>query len=417
MSTSAEPEVRDVAESKQEALRALLNSLAPNGEMTVPKDADIEKLAEKLDELLISKGGLLGAQSNILRDDQGRPLNEEGLPIMEIVEPVSNGPPGNSLPLSSFASSSIPASEQAPLSPLPNWALSSEALAARRRERDRILDLLEQEEADELAREEAKVAAPQNKPPSGPVAKTPRTLDQIMRPPTSVLKPPIPALADSNVSEPPGSITVSAADTNGADRPSAVEAPVLGAGTSRKPEKQKSVSFVDPPPDNSNDRSNSTDPELDWGDVIPVPLSSRTPGPTKTQGIMKDVVVERLPVAPGVVPDRMGDSDDEDEETAEVMDDMPEKEDSETEVPVESLRASGGSDESDEEDGDRPTDDLDETDFDEAMLQREIALAYYARRNQIGPDVTSGPLFDSTSTHGASNDYEDADGTDVHQEQ
>jgi hypothetical protein len=53
------------------ALRALLNSLVPNGQMTLPDDADIDKLAENLDKLLASKGGL-DAYTSIPRDDQGR---------------------------------------------------------------------------------------------------------------------------------------------------------------------------------------------------------------------------------------------------------------------------------------------------------------------------------------------------------
>ncbi|KAG8680313.1 hypothetical protein FRC09_018335, partial [Ceratobasidium sp. 395] len=153
MSTSSQSEVRDVGESKQEALRALLGSLAPDGKLALPEDADVSKLAEKLDELLASKGGLRGAQASIPRDAQGRPLNEEGLPIVEIVEPIANDPPVEPAPSNDIASSSV--SRQAPLSPLPNWALSPAALAARRRERDRILDILEREEEEELARETA----------------------------------------------------------------------------------------------------------------------------------------------------------------------------------------------------------------------------------------------------------------------
>jgi hypothetical protein len=39
--------------------------------MTIPDDANVNKLAEKLDELLASKGGL-DAYTNIPRDEQGR---------------------------------------------------------------------------------------------------------------------------------------------------------------------------------------------------------------------------------------------------------------------------------------------------------------------------------------------------------
>lgn len=53
------------------ALRALLNTLVPNGQTALPDDTDVDKLAEKLDQLLAGKGGL-EAYSNIPRDDQGR---------------------------------------------------------------------------------------------------------------------------------------------------------------------------------------------------------------------------------------------------------------------------------------------------------------------------------------------------------
>lgn len=53
------------------ALRAILNYLVPNGEVTLPENADVEKLAERLDELLANKGGL-NAYMNVPRDDQGR---------------------------------------------------------------------------------------------------------------------------------------------------------------------------------------------------------------------------------------------------------------------------------------------------------------------------------------------------------
>ncbi|KAG8691434.1 hypothetical protein FRC08_010180 [Ceratobasidium sp. 394] len=59
-------------EAKEEALRELLNSFATDGEPVLPKDASVSKLAEKLDELLASKGGLLGVHASVARDDQGR---------------------------------------------------------------------------------------------------------------------------------------------------------------------------------------------------------------------------------------------------------------------------------------------------------------------------------------------------------
>ncbi|CAE6427375.1 unnamed protein product [Rhizoctonia solani] len=412
MSTTAEGgEVRSMGASKQEALRALLKSLMPNGQMTLPDDVNVDKLAEKLEELLASKGGL-EAYTNLPRDDQGRPLNEEGLPIMEIIEPVADTNESSATQPSAVDTVSplISASGQAPLSPLPNWALSPAALAARRRERDRILDILEQEEEREFAREAAathestnrsSTTEPQPVPPTPP-----RTLDQAVwtsdpknsRPPARSLS--INSSSQENPRTPGDSVTTTPQD-----------APVA-----RKPKKQKSVSFVDPPSNDQDDRPHTPKLELDWGDVIPVPLHSHKPGPTKGHSVMKELVVERPMTQSSATPNRTMDSDDEDEDEDEELNeahDISEDQDSETEVPREALGQLETSEDESEVDREEATQsvDIDDTDFDEAMLQREIALAYYARRNQIGPDVSSGPLFDPTTMDRAASRDGDQDGS------
>ncbi|KAG8745953.1 hypothetical protein FRC10_006516 [Ceratobasidium sp. 414] len=392
MSTSFQSEIRDVGEGGQEALRALLDSLVSDGQPALPNDASVSKLAEKLDELLAGGGGLLGAPANIARDDQGRPLNEEGLPIMDIVEPVTNDSRAD--PSSKGIPSPLSVSNQAPLSPLPNWALSPTALAARRRERDRILDMLEREE-EELAREAAADFAARNE---GPTPQTklkhpspPRTLDQVMGPRMDTSRPSPPTLvqAPTYVSAP-----LEHAPKNTPGPSMTADTGVPNANAARKPRKQKSVSFADPDPaDHSNNQSHMTNPDVDWGDVVLVPLNSRgarKPGPN----VMRELVVEHPPGQPKIPFDRMEDSDDEDE-VVDDEDDAPQGDESDTEVPAGALHPSGVSD--DESDDEDMTADVDETDFDEAMLQREIALAYYARRNQLGPDTTSGPLSDSTA--------------------
>ncbi|KAJ1307447.1 hypothetical protein OPQ81_001548 [Rhizoctonia solani] len=256
MSTTKGGETRSIGTSKQEALRALINSLVPSGQMALPDDANVDKLAEKLDELLASKGGL-DAYTNIPRDDQGRPLNEEGLPIMDIIEPVSNTNESSATQPSpvDIASSSIPMLGQAPLSPLPDWALSPAALAARRRERDRILDMLEREEEEEFAREAAasQKATDQSLIASQPVpAAPPRTLGQAFRVSKPSSGPPARSLPINSSNE-------ESAQHSGDSAAQASQA----TATTRKPQKQKSVSFVDPP---SNDQEPLTPkPELDWG--------------------------------------------------------------------------------------------------------------------------------------------------------
>ncbi|CAE6472226.1 unnamed protein product [Rhizoctonia solani] len=404
--TTPEGKARIVGASKQEALRALLNSLVSNGQMTISDDTNVDKLAEKLDELLASKGGL-DAYTNIPRDDQGRPLNEEGLPIMEIIEPVTNVNESSTTrpPPVDIASPSISVSGQTPLSPLPNWALSPAALAARRQERDRILDMLEREEEEEFALEAATAVAhePTNRdsvvPHSVPTT-PPRTLGQAVRASNPGSRPTVSLPISSNNEEssrPSGDSVVRAS-----------QEPL----TTRKPKKQKSVSFVDPSSNDRDNRLHTPKPELDWGDVIPVQLDSRKPGPAKGYGVMKELVVERPMGQSDGVANRVADSDDEneDEELNETHN-VPEDEESETEVPKGALgQLETSDDESDVDPGDpTQTIDIDDTDFDEAMLQREIALAYYARRNQIGAGITSGPLFDSAAMNRTA-DHDEGEG-------
>jgi hypothetical protein len=133
---------------------------------------------------------------------------------------------------------------------------------------------------------------------------------------------------------------------------------------------------------------------------------------------MKDLVVERPIGQLGGVPNRTVDSDDEDDgegdEELNETHDVPEDEDSETDVPKEALGQLETSDDESDMGLEDPTQtvDIDDTDFDEAMLQREIALAYYARRNQIGGDITSGPLYDPMATDRNPNHGEGEDRSD-----
>ncbi|KAG9093279.1 hypothetical protein FRC06_011584 [Ceratobasidium sp. 370] len=389
MSTSFQSETPDVGLSKQEALRALLNSFVPDGQLALPNDANVSKLAERLDGLLASKGDLLGAQASIARDDQGRPLNEEGLPIIDIVEPVADD----------FLADPPPSlvSSQAPWSPLPNWALSPAALAARRRERDRILDILEREEEEELVREADADRATRNEilssqtVPKHPLP--PRTLEQVMRPRMDVPRLSHPTLAQALTDV---TIPLDRATETTPGPSMTADNGIVNTEAARKPKNQKSVSFVDPiPADYTNDLSHMINLDIDWGDVIPVPLNPRNTREPRPN-VMKQLIVERPPGQPRDPFNRREDSDDEDE-VVEDEDDMSPADDSDTEVPAEALRPSGMSDdESDDEEAEVAAD-VDESDFDEAMLQREIALAYYARRNQVGPDVTSGPLSGSAA--------------------
>lgn len=303
---------------------------------------------------------------------------------MEIMEPVTGEPSAVRLSPIDVKPSSVSVSDQAQLSPLPNWALSPAALAARQRERDRILDMLEREEEEEFARETADAAndTTRNKVPRSSGSTTPpRTLDSIIR----ASKTESNGLAFSSPS----------LDSQDQGNPrfskdSGTAATSQEASAMRKPKKQKSVSFADPPADSGSQRP-TLEPTLDWGDVIPVRIDSSRPGSAKSHGVMKDLVVERPFAGLKSVPTRLADSDDEgDGEDLNEVQSTSDDEESEAEVPKEAFDRQETSNE--ETDGEEATVDADDTDFDEVMLQREIALAYYARRSQMGAGVTSGPL-------------------------
>ncbi|KAJ7510140.1 hypothetical protein B0H11DRAFT_1957866 [Mycena galericulata] len=107
-----------------------LNDGSAQGFRRSPRPDAVRKLSEKLTEL-VGDGG----EHFQNRNEQGQLLNEEGLPIIDITEPIHvSDTPSTSL----FPDEDLPPSEQ----------------ERRRRERDRVLDLLEQEEQREHAKED-----------------------------------------------------------------------------------------------------------------------------------------------------------------------------------------------------------------------------------------------------------------------
>ncbi|KAJ7074310.1 hypothetical protein C8F01DRAFT_1100048 [Mycena amicta] len=109
-----------------QALQALLRSLDPATAGETPDN--VAKLSKKLAELVGEEVGE--------RDENGQLLNEEGLPIIELTEQVD-----------AFEAASREPAAPTPLALLPEWELER-----RRGERNRILDLLEEEERVERAK-------------------------------------------------------------------------------------------------------------------------------------------------------------------------------------------------------------------------------------------------------------------------
>lgn len=129
-------QARDLSQGGGNAILGLLRSIAPE---IVPNDGknlsgdDVRKINEKLIELL-------GEDQD--RKERGELVNEEGLPIVDIAEPIE---------AADSRTTGALAAEEATLVPV--VSLSEMERDRLRQERDRILDLLEEEEEYEEQRE------------------------------------------------------------------------------------------------------------------------------------------------------------------------------------------------------------------------------------------------------------------------
>ena len=222
--------------------------------------------------------------------------------------------------------------------------LSTEERERRRRDREAWLDMLEAEEEEEWRSTRRGVEREQeplkvNPNPGTPILKEP--ISQSQSPPASSLS----ELGKSTVSPSPSSQS----------RPSELSA--------THPSK-KSVSFAEP---ETIERPSATDGEESWGNVIPARVKETTPPAFR---VMRLDVVERtsssatsfLSNIRRVVRKSGEDSDDEDGDLGggqPVDNDTSEDEDSEEELEGEG------------------------EDFDEVMMQAEIAVEYYRRQGML----------------------------------
>nr|GAT59578.1 predicted protein [Mycena chlorophos] len=291
-----------------QALQALLSTLDP---ATSGENADnVAKLAKRLAEL-VGDGGVGSAA-----EGDGQLLNEEGLPIIEITEQVEGD-----------------AAAPPSMVPVPLGLPQREA-ELRRRERDRILDLLEEEERVELVKEEQLEEQQQREE-----RETRRKKHEVELANFKAMK---------EMHRRMGKALVGGASKLEPEPSTAKpEPPEPEPGPSMaKPEpvkSQKSVKWADDEP---------TPPPQNMGDVVLGRLRPNS-GPSLLESLpMKQTVVERFPGPP------QADSDDESE--------PPESE----------------SDQEDEEDesGDEFAD---EVDLDFAQHQREVALKYHAKRTEM----------------------------------
>jgi hypothetical protein len=134
---------KDMNDSHTEALQALLNSLALKGPDTSPSSKltplQLKHLVNKIDEIL---GGASDGEG-FQRNEKGELLNEEGLPIIDITEPAVDISDVHS-PAASFREPDL----------ISESSLSASEREQRRRTRDHILDMLEEEERLQSERDE-----------------------------------------------------------------------------------------------------------------------------------------------------------------------------------------------------------------------------------------------------------------------
>ncbi|KAI8989717.1 hypothetical protein BD414DRAFT_438892 [Trametes punicea] len=374
---SAAGSTQSMSESRAQVLQALLNSLSPGAQADEGGKLNpdqVRKISDKLGEILGED-----AMPDIgRRNEKGELVNEEGLPIVDIVEPVSgessSGPSGFAAP---FGDTDL----------IPLWKLSPEERARRRAWRDRILDLLEEEEQKEEAKERERFKAELEKRKQAAIAemeeqKKARELQKKMGK----------ALLQN---------MAAAREREEKERRAIEEAEEQAREERRKLKPRKSVSFADLPPDHEKQPAHSVD-FADWRDVAPAKLNPRKSTPITREQTdklpMKMNVVERTPAcsrppkSPPPPALAQADSDDESVSDSLVPADSGDGEiihsDHSDGDDVPPSPAHDGSEESDIEriGKDEPVE-WDIEDYDFAQHQREIALAYYEKRAAMGAEA------------------------------
>lgn len=279
---------------------------------------------------------------------------------------------------------SVPIPEEPYLLPLTSLPLS--VREQRRLERDRILDLLEQEEeaqqstenlAAQEERREALLKRKENAQSEIEKLKAAREMQKKMG--KALLR----NMADARERE-------EMAQKEALSPDSAVE------GKKKMLKAKKSVSFADLPEDEGEDHRDrakiwSKDAPLDWGDIAPARLRSTNKSKPTTKAQMNRLpmkldVVERMPTVnsqPEMPAIHLPDSDDESEPPSSSNESDSLTHDGEGTAPA------SDSDTDDFDFEDEVTSDNEEFDLDVAQHHREIALAYHEKRNVIGAEAAN----------------------------
>ncbi|KAF8912068.1 hypothetical protein CPB84DRAFT_1761183 [Gymnopilus junonius] len=342
---------QNLAEGSQESLRALIQAIIPeastNSDGKLSSDA-VTLLAEKLTEMMGPEAPQGFKQSH---NESGELVNEEGLPIIDITE--SNEPGTRSIP--------------PPITVEPLIPLASLPTATRERLRDkrnRILDLLEEEErqtevleAKRESQEKEEILPKRTEEAAREKDKLKEAREFQKKMGRALLQNMSKAKEKNEKEEEARRIQDEEADKH------------------RSPSiKKKTVAFAETPEQDVKETKVETPNRIDWGDLTPGILRSTKRPTLMSQSLldkhpMKMSVVERLPGAQLTqpktsFPPQQQDSDDESE---------PENE-------------------ADSVDGDVSIDEeqiLEQVDLDFAQHQREIALEYHKKRGTIGQEAAA----------------------------
>ncbi|KAH9843177.1 uncharacterized protein C8Q71DRAFT_736247 [Rhodofomes roseus] len=379
-SSAATGSKKELNESRAEALQALLNSISPEDASSQGQKLSsdqVKMISEKLGELLGDGdlGEVVGTQK---RNEKGELLNEEGLPIVDIVEPVKE----DTAPFPPPASVASPPIFDDP-DLLPHWALSPAEKARRKAERERILDLLEDEEHIEQEREETAERERWRAELENRKAAAKTELESLRK--ARELQKKMGKALLRNVIE----------TQENAEKGAELEAKERKVGKSKK-----AVSFADAPGERTSNEATSEDESKQWGDIALDRLrKGKTSLLTRAQmnnQPMKMDVVERHPGGAQAEPpaQREPDSDDESVPGSPVPADSDEGDvirsdvDSDEQTGHEPLSDSDATDVEQMSDDGEPVIWQDE-DFDYAQHQREVVLAYYEKRATIGMQAYS----------------------------
>ncbi|KAH9070957.1 hypothetical protein EDB83DRAFT_2365537 [Lactarius deliciosus] len=349
MASDPQGSTKNLSGSRVEALQALVSSLNPEGASnadTLSKE-DVSKLSDKLKELLgsdLPQGAM-----------QGEPLNKEGLPIIEITEPMESAPE----PPPTATASIAPIVDAEDASFIPMYRLPPAQRARNKAQMNRLLDMLEEEERLEEERSEARDRRQRREELEQRKANAKAELERLK------------SLKDMQ-KKMGKALLRNMADAREKEEQEAAlrvkeDLELEETRRSRKP--RKSVSWAELP--KSEKPSAGFDEDDTW-----------EAGPSPKQPMRPDVV-ERFPTRPisaSSPPPPTADSDDESNPPSPVPVDSDEGD--ELQPPL--------SDDTGDGDEDEPAEghaSEDEFDIDAVQHQREIALAYFEKRNKIGADA------------------------------